>query len=179
MSQLSLKLGSTLEQTSHGEARVIPEPEKLPERPPVQDEMCTGHKVLLLDESVQDLGVLVQRHWIHILGGQESIQELDVVNMFLPTKDVNSVSGFVEISIPREGEAIEDDVFVQVDDPDDDLTCVVLKDGGGKLGPDLLQVPHPVLLEKLWFGQLTVVDIWMLKFGFLCDSHIVSSSLVS
>ena len=95
MSQLSLKLGSTLKQTSHGEARVIPEPEKLPERPPVQDEMCTGHEVLLLDEGVQDLGVLVQRHGIHILGGQESIQELDVVNMFLPTKDVNSVSGFV------------------------------------------------------------------------------------
>lgn len=95
--------------------------------------MCTGHEVLLLDEGVQDLGVLVQRHGIHILSGQESIQELDVVNMFLPTNVLLCLCSIcsVEISIPGEGEAVKDDVFVQVDDPDDDLTCVVLKDSGG------------------------------------------------
>ena len=82
--------------------------------------------------------------------------------------------GVIKIKrIPCEREAVEDDVLVKVDDPDDALTRVILEDSGGQSSPDLLQVPHPVFLQKLVFGQFCIVNIWMLKFDIFCDSHTV------
>ena len=75
--------------------------------------------------------------------------------------------------MPFEREAVEEDVVVKVDHPDDALPHVILEDGGGQSSPDLLQVPHSVFLQKLVFGQFCIVNIWMLKFDIFCDSHTV------
>ena len=57
---------------------------------------------------------------------------------------------------------MEDDVLVEVDGPDDALPGVVLQDGSGEIGPDLLQVPDSVSLQTLLVRKLCVVDIGML-----------------
>ena len=63
---------------------------------------------------------------------------------------------------PGECESVKDDVLVEVDGPDDALPGVVLQDGSGEVGPDLLQVPDSVSLQSLLVRQLCVVNIWML-----------------
>ena len=63
-------------------------------------------------------------------------------------------SYFSVSTAPGECEAVEDDVFVKVDGPDHALTRVVLQDGSGEVGPDLLQVPDSVSLQSLLVRQL-------------------------
>ena len=65
--------------------------------------MGAGHEVLLLDESIQNLGVLVQRHGVHILSGQESVEQLDVENMFLPTEKLELLHTFLETLLSTQG----------------------------------------------------------------------------
>ena len=68
---------------------------------------------------------------------------------------------------------MEDDVFVKVDGPDHALTRVILQDGSGEVGPDLLQVPDSVSLQSLLVRQLGVVNIGVLELRH-CDVSTVS-----
>ena len=52
---------------------------------PVQSELSPRDQELLLDQSVENLGQLVKNQRIHMLGGQQSVQQFDVEDMFLST----------------------------------------------------------------------------------------------
>ena len=52
---------------------------------PVQSELSPRDQELLLDQSVENLGQLVKNQRIHMLSGQQSVQQFDVEDMFLST----------------------------------------------------------------------------------------------
>ena len=81
---LILEPGLTLDKSSHGQTGVLPEFVKLKQRFPVYYELRPGDEIFLLYQSVQHFGVFIKGNWVHILSGQQAVQEFYVKYVLFP-----------------------------------------------------------------------------------------------